>query len=95
MAASAQYVLYVVILPLQSTGKVTKHKWDITARKSPNGSGQQDVGHSGFVARRGVICLSSVFQSVGMKKTPPIEVSLFSILLYTIQMEEGFIFNKY
>ncbi|MEK3981328.1 hypothetical protein MKY37_20155 [Psychrobacillus sp. FSL K6-2836] len=38
-------------------------------------SGQQDVGHSGIAARRGVICLSSIFQLVG-DESPLIEVSL-------------------
>jgi len=40
-----------------------------TARKSPIGSGQQDVGHSGVATGRGVLNLSSS-SSVGDEETP-------------------------
>ena len=40
-----------------------------TARKSPIGSDQQDVGPSGVATGRGAFNLSSS-SSVGMKKTP-------------------------
>jgi len=40
-----------------------------TARKSPIGSGQQDVGPSGVATGRGVFNLSS-FSSVGDEENP-------------------------
>ncbi|MBO2535097.1 hypothetical protein [Rummeliibacillus suwonensis] len=47
-----------------------------TARKSPIGSGQQDVGHSGVATGRGVFHFRSS-SSVGKKKTPTDGVSLY------------------
>lgn len=46
-----------------------------TARKSPIGSGQQDVGYSGVAAGRGVHRLSSLFNQ--WEGCPLIEVSLY------------------
>ncbi|WP_244950983.1 hypothetical protein [Rummeliibacillus suwonensis] len=47
-----------------------------TARKSPIGSGQQDVGPSGVAIGRGAFNLSS-FISVGAEENPTDEVSLY------------------
>ncbi len=52
---------------------------DQTARKSPIGSGQQDVGHSGVATGRGVLNLSSSI-SMGDEENPTDGVSLYLII---------------
>ncbi|WP_312755944.1 hypothetical protein, partial [Rummeliibacillus suwonensis] len=45
--------------PSQDLERNEKDRWGSTAHKSPIGSGQQDVGHSGVATGRGVLHLSS------------------------------------
>ena len=55
---------------------------DQTARKSPIGSGQQDVGPSGVATGRGAFNLSSSISSGWMKKTPTDGVSLYNLITF-------------
>ncbi|WP_146553906.1 MULTISPECIES: hypothetical protein [Rummeliibacillus] len=65
-----------------------------TTRKSPIGSGQQDVGHSGVATGRGAFNLSSSISMGDGRKLPLMEASLYPTLMGSNLHWVKFYFHK-